>query len=278
MIIFDNKIHKFSYGTGNLVEPAQKALLLKLYDYIYPFGLPAFPDEWSWEATNKRGTLIKRIRKWLHQHNLSLTDKQMSELGSYIGNNTDHPKDYTFRFTTDDWKSGEFGDEGSCYWTCRKYCRPWIRKMGGGAVQFFEKDKGYARAWLLPCENNWILFNGYGLDTLVIARIIATYKGIDYKHVNFYNLDSYDGDLYINGNGRGYVLGSTEESTIDMNLKISDFLQKCKKCSTWSENEYCEDCYNSMPRCHCGNLVTLHNLCSICSPIGFDFNDNIFIY
>lgn len=206
--------------------------------------------------------MTKRIGKFYYQkHATKLTPDQLTTIGNLGSQHSTRDETYEFDFVGRiDWDAGDFGDEGSCYWSCHASAKDMILDNGGGAVRFFDPDthSGIARAWIVPRPNNCVLvFNGYGMETLPIARILAAHHDhAYYRRVSLCNNDESDGALWING-ATGYLIGPQEVvTTIDAIDFEWEELERftCEYCEcTIDENDhyhspdgddYCESCYS----------------------------------
>ena len=91
----------------------------------------------------------------------------------YTCKGDDYCIDYTTCF---DWTAGDYGDDGSCFTSrggCRRGALCIIRDNGGYAIRFYKGGEGSGRAWVVPYNDSWVLFNAYGIDLSVCAQIVA---------------------------------------------------------------------------------------------------------
>ena len=228
--------------------------------------LPPLPDNWVWEWLVRGkgeyvGTFPKRASKYYWQeHKLKCPTSFVQELGNRAKQHSSEHKAYTFDFVSQfNWGAGDFGDAHSCFWTDRKAARKTLAENEGLAIRFFEGDKGYARAWIMPIgDNRYVLFNGYGHagnPTLICARVMATWLGLGYKRIGLSNYGSTGGTMFINGQ-IGYVIGTAEQTgeidEYDLQLDCEDCIT-CENCEDdISEDDtyfapngetYCRDCF-----------------------------------
>ena len=211
------------------------------YGWIYHNNYPDLPDDWDWSWVISRGkfsgTLPKRISQYLFkEHQIKIEPKELAKLGTSLSAHT-KGDEYTFDFTKNfNWKSGDFGDGGSCFWGDRHRARDIIFDAGGCAIRFWEirpKPKphcearlcmdeyrqklavynegsmtGYGRSWIVPYSEGVILFNTYSykqndstpsVDSLKVARILSLYLGGSYKKIGLTANGRSEGTLYING-------------------------------------------------------------------------------
>ena len=261
--LFHQARHTIKVPGNGIAQPGIDAIKANLTGW----GLPHLPDDWcwSWRVSGKGeyvGALPKRIGKWYYQeHATKLTPGQLTVIGNLGSQHSTQDETYHFDFVDHiGWSAGAFGDEGSCYWSCHASAKDMIRDNGGGAVRFFNAgygQGGMARAWIVPREDGCLLvFNGYGMETLPIARIVASHFGhAYYRQVKLTNNGDSSGSLYING-GTGYLIGPqaivTTIDAIDLGWVDPDECS-CERCGDAIDeeehyhspdgNDYCESCY-----------------------------------
>ena len=240
------------------------------------------------------GTLSKRIAKFLWQtEKIKLSPSDLTQLGNMGAAHSEKQRTYYYDIVNHvNWERSDFGQPHECcFWGCHHSAKDMILENGGGAIRFFNYDyprsnnDGFARAWLAPFENCWIIFNGYGLTTLAIARILATHlKHSYYKRIKLLNHNSGDGELWINSGGQekkpsGYLIGPQwavlEYSSIDLRWKLA--LPQCIFCEERIEEPHriptgdtcCEECwYERFFYCtHCNNTTSREDCCEE-SPTG----------
>lgn len=225
---------------------------------------------WDWKVGGKGeyvGALPKRIGKFVWQaRGVKLTPEQLSELGNigslFSGQHCKHWFDVVDRVSGFHWGQTDFGQPADCcYWGCHASAKDMILDNGGGAIRFFRDDSyfrqlGFARAWLAPWHDCWIVFNGYGLETLAIARILAAHLGhAYYRRIQLTNQGAKEGELWIN-NG-AYLVGPQESvlkwESIDLEWEeLKKY--RCEHCDCRiaeddhyhnpEGNDLCETCYN----------------------------------
>lgn len=227
--------------------------------------LPMLPYSWEWVwSTNEgdyKGTFPRRYSNWLFKaHKVKTPDSFLSELGNLARRHTEDNPVYDFEFVARfDWEAGEFGDAGSCYWGVNEGALDVLYQNGALAIRFYEKDDGIGRAWLVQANSDLIiLFNGYGFhgnSTMIIARVVATWLGVDYKRISLSNNSYQSGLLWID-DGIGYAIGESE--VIDdigyYDLRWETFEARCYSCDRalnqdtmmigLNDESYCEYCYD----------------------------------
>ncbi|MHB8995769.1 MAG: hypothetical protein ACYC63_11000 [Armatimonadota bacterium] len=232
------------------------------------------PDFWQWKTT--RGTFPKRLAKWLKSHGLKPENDFLGTIGSMAGLSVTETDTYTFDFDDYlDWQAGDFGDEGSCFWSCNAAAREMLRRNGAFALRFYDDDGyGIARSWVAPYyDGSFVVFNGYnhnsggyrdfhaapshGLTTLAQARILSHILGGTYKKVELENRGQINGTLWINS-GCGYVVGSIDAVADTPKCVDLDYPElrttTCRDCGRAIEDDedtfsydgytYCERCYD----------------------------------
>lgn len=258
---------------SNIIDNLQK---------VYGFYSESWPDDWNWDLiVNGKGkyvgSLAKRIAKFVYnEFQTKLNNEQMGEIGSIIGQYSNNESNYYIDFVDEfNWEEGDFGDYGSCYWGCRFHAREILANEGCLAIRFYNKYteeqrekygcpeyEGMGRAWLMPKDKKFIVFNGYGLETLKITRILANFLNKSYKRIELKNQECDSGYIYIN-NGSGYIIGQeskiNEYISVDLNIEIN--IIKCKFCGDFKKkdeiinvegfNDCCQECY-TRNFCKCG--------------------------
>lgn len=211
--------------TTHIDLPQAEDIRRLVYD-AYHVWLPSPPDsdyDWNpngvdrldfWTWMTKRGTFPKRLAKYLKQnHEVVVSSDLLGQVGDIAGqvakSATVYHWDVNFAL---DWQDGDFGDGGSCYWGGRSAARDMMRGAGAFALRCFSDPddvwSGIARAWVYEVRRGvWVVWNGYGYSTLLMARLLALIVGGTYKRITLENEGTTDGTLWING-GAGYVVGS----------------------------------------------------------------------
>lgn len=296
--------------TPGVLLPGPKAIaditeLLKLWhsnqrqEQIWGYAYrDFFPESWDWswlpEGGKKviieddklsrpivlQGTLPKRIMKFYKDaYGANLPSDLISKIGNAIKLDDPSLKDAHWDITPSfDWKDGDFGDKGSCFWgSDRGRARNHIRDNGGFALRFYKdanrnNKNGFARAFIIPHRlkdgtETWLITNGYGLNTQNICRFFATETQHPYKLIDLTVDGTWSGTVYINAGGRGYILGpeekiakiskvnlqwNTHESNSSSYYSSSHDGTYCASCreevdpdvARYRDNEYwCDNCY-----------------------------------
>ena len=238
--------------------------------------LPPLPSDWAWRwiadhlynNVKYTGAFPRRVAKfyWVN-YGLKLPSALVSNIGNVARDHTMSETDVTFDFVTDiDWESGDFGDDGSCYWGSQTGSRLMV-EANGLAMRFFyapDSDHGIARAWLaaLPDRyhdvNYYVVFNGYGFGgdpTLRIAQILARFVEGEYRQVRIVNTD-----LSINGGYVGYAVGKPDQlpahhgavdfgwETISVSIcyNCGDVISEGDEYYAPDDETYCDYCFHEL--------------------------------
>ena len=236
------------------------------------------PYWWEWtskvpnnapkqECRKYVGSFPKRIGKYFHAiTGRKVSSEELGEIGSLVDQYSDPKRNnLVFDFTDDfSWKSGAFGDKGSCFWGDNAEAIPTMENAGVLAVRFYswyksEKcNKGFARAWFYPTfitrRRSFILFNGYGMQTCKIAYILSRHFKCDYRRISITNGGETSGLIYING-GIGYLLGQADiiSNVKKHELRIKTLYSECIECGRQINYEcgylvkdkyYCDTCFH----------------------------------
>lgn len=229
------------------------------------------------------GKIAKRIQRWAYrEYKCKFSPDQLERIGeisdTYKTFEGSSNKPVMFDFVDKiNWKAGEFGDKGSCFWGGRDAIKELFPFYGVKAVRFYTKSpnsddglQGFARAWVhndFPKKGYFIIFNAYGLILTQIASNLVSYLSrirkttYNYWEVNLVNNERISGTVYIN-NGIGIVIGPDtnefdRDQEFDMNLDASAFekvtCRRCKKTfykkdmvahSDWHSYFMCHECIN----------------------------------
>ncbi len=184
---------------------------------VYRMWARNLPEEWDWRWVVARGTycgtLPKRVSSWLYRrHNVKATSEAMSELGNLAARYVCRSNKLTFDFDNRlDWRAGDFGDNGSCYWGCYAGARHMLREHKAFAIRFYDQNlRGYARAWIVNQQSYLLMYNVYGMNgnAVQVQRLLSMFFNTSYSSgpVRFSNRGDESSTLYING-GQGWLVG-----------------------------------------------------------------------
>jgi hypothetical protein len=201
-----NKLHKITLDDKILVGPQWEDIRRRI-DRELGYNIDYMPEGNVWET--KRGLWPKRFKHWLYkEHGVRDVDpKLLSDIGGVMGKMSVNQTFYVDFVNEARWKAGSFGEKcSSCWWsTSYGRARLGLFEKGGIAMRFFSSPrqrsinkgtKGIGRAWLFPTGSDLFLFNSYGFEMSVSARVLASIMGQGWRYdtVPFYMEDA-----YING-------------------------------------------------------------------------------
>lgn len=261
---------------------------------------------WDWIAS--KGLWPKRVFKAVKKkYHVPIPTNLMGKLGDCASRHCDkEPQTVKFEFVTSiDWCAGDFGDRGSCFFNERIKAQDMLMDNGFWGIKFYHTELfhsyvvGLGRAWVKPVEmpigvsgseenktaKGFIVFNGYGLSTVEIARILAFHMGMTYKKISVKNNGNDDGTLYINS-GSGYIVTDygNEDYFDQWDFEIPEPQTKCHGCRGMFDSEdmepvedefYCQSCFDEMfyrcGRCNCtvrtrdaNTTVEDQHFCDVC--------------
>jgi hypothetical protein len=201
-----NKLHKITLDDKILVGPQWSAIQSRIYREMN-VDIEDMPERNVWET--KRGLWPKRFKTWVYKvfDIRDVDPKLLSDIGGVMGKMSVNQTFYVDFVNEAKWKAGAFGEKcSSCWWsTSYGRARLGLFEKGGIAMRFFSSPrqrsinkgtKGIGRAWLFPTGSDLFLFNSYGFEMSVSARVLASIMGQGWRYdtVPFYMEDA-----YING-------------------------------------------------------------------------------
>ena len=182
----------------------------------------------------ERGTFPKRVSNYMYKtYDIKLQSSIMRNIGNIAQQNSTEGKvifDFTRRIL---WNAGEFGDDGSCFWTDYGGSRIAMMRVGIGAVRIYDSsgEFGRGRAWFFPVFSDakqFVLFNAYGImQARLIANFLSQLFG-EYKyrqiHIGHTYLDTIHhsaGTYELYQNSDGYIIHN-KPSTARINFPVLD--------------------------------------------------------
>lgn len=188
----------------------------------------------------KEGKLAKRISKFYKtNYDIVLPDTVMTGIGNIVAHHS--PGGFIYDVTdTFDWRAGDFGDKGSCFWGNRSEAKHIIADAGGLALRFFnDNGTGNGRCWLMPKDDKWVAFNAYGPSLeLIGTRIGFIFPEAKVKRIDLENFGETGGTLYINNGGllvSNYEVGHMWDS-IDLEAGYND-RSTCDHCGEYYDDD-----------------------------------------
>jgi hypothetical protein len=201
-----NKLHKITLDDKILVGPQWDDIRRRINREV-GFDIEYMPEGNVWET--KRGLWPKRFKHWLYKEYgvRDVDPKLLSDIGGVMGKMSVNQTFYVDFVNEARWKAGAFGEKcSSCWWsTSYGRARLGLFEKGGIAMRFFSSPrqrsinkgtKGIGRAWLFPTGDDMFLFNSYGFEMSVSARVLASIMGQGWRYDT---VEFYMNDAYING-------------------------------------------------------------------------------
>lgn len=240
-----------------------------------PRYLWELPESFEWVWLTAQGAFPKRVARYYYQaQRVKLPDSVKAEVGNLARRYSESEVSYTFELVNRvDWRAGDFGDSGSCYWGSNSEARNILHDNAALAIRFYNGEQGIGRAWIATIEDSmYIVFNGYGFPnpTFTIARVFAAWRGLTFKGIGLTSNGTADGTLWIDG-GKGYAVGAPDQMADfagHYDLEWDDpYAYRCERCgdvlsevNAYSDPDgytYCADCYYELfADCgHCGETV-----------------------
>lgn len=152
-------------------------------DWILYYLNVKMPDDFSWKIKDHYGTpLYDRLVEYLepktsYERKTYIKYSLKKEIDTIVSmTRKDAIIDWTFSV---DWKSGSFGDSGSCYWpTSGGYVQSMLRNGVGAVRRYDSRKRGNARAWMAvdqPSYGYVTVYNRYGqgADCLYFAKLLS---------------------------------------------------------------------------------------------------------
>lgn len=214
--------------------------IIALRKGVSPLSMCSLLEDIEWQWKTSRGTLNKRIGKWLKDNEgIDIPEELSTAIGNIVRESLVKDQVYYFDFVKDfGWEAGAFGDDESCFYSNghfndRKHVLPNMQADARFfAIRFFKKYKqkvipvidggnkfysdeqnyyrGIGRMWL--CHDHFkrkgfndspifVAFNGYGLTTVQATSIFASFTGLSTDRIGLTNNKKPDGNLYNNEGG-----------------------------------------------------------------------------
>lgn len=183
------------------------------------------PLDFDFSATHKDGRLSTRIENLIYKtYNVKVSENDKAVLGNILKEMTelDRIKNYFVGVREVDWKNGDYGDSGSCYWSSHKQWKDkLVRNDGKGFVLHNKDNKNDGRIGRsfvvavkkgeLYCLFNWNTFQPSITPALVAKIFCATYNKRNRTDFTVSVINGIDSNnAYANGN-TGYLIGKADE-------------------------------------------------------------------
>lgn len=234
-------------------------------------------DEMGNEWSTRQGNWPKRFAKVIkHRRGQKLNSDFLSVVGKIARESCvmDTGRDLiiTRKF---DWEPGTYGDEESCFWGCREGAKIILQDNGGMALLIHgAEDEPLARAWCVPYEGNYVVFNCYTVDECPItivtfARALSDlFNFVYYRNIGLTCRGINCGPLWINHNdnaddwegGRAYIIGQQDVASME-SLDLDYDPLYCDNCESECDSEahldengnvlcgYCEEAHHHCVSC-----------------------------
>lgn len=236
-----NKLHKITLNDKLLVGPNFDRIRQRVMNEM-GIDILDMPDGNVWET--KRGLWPKRFKTWLYKtfdyREDNIDPKLLSDIGGIMGKMTVNHTFYVDFVNEARWKAGAFGEKcSSCWWsTSYGRARLGLFEHGGIAMRFFSSprqrsinkgQKGIGRAWIFPTGNDLFLFNSYGFEMAISARVLAAILGDGWRYDT---VQFYISDAYINHDHavRFSTSGFDPRERISLPSIQSDYVGYCHHC------------------------------------------------
>lgn len=213
---------------------------------------------WMFWIDPKKGSLAKRMKKALHKNGVKITCEIGNEVADFcnlIGKAYILPPviyDLVFLKDVPKWDAGDFSeDPDSCFWGCNKHHYERLKASDAQALRIYNENlEGKGRAWVLPHEEGWAIFNNYGPMTLdQMALLLQREKGCLNIPNTRVDVECPYNPIYVNGERAVLVGIKNPPKSIRLDIKT----KKCPKCGSPVDHEgiqkveidgveYCGEC------------------------------------
>lgn len=276
------QIKKASAISASALEEIKELLRVRLVQ-TEDLGVEQIPDkvlnglidEIGTEWTTKQGNWPKRFAKVIKQRRgQKLNSDFLSVVGKIARESCVEDTGRDLIITENfDWEPGTYGDTESCFWGCRAGAKLLLEDNGGMALLIHgSNDEPLARAWCVPYENSYIVFNCYAvrkcpITIVTFARALSDLFNLAYyRNIGLTCRGINCGPLWINHSdevsdwegGRAYIIGPQSVSTIEkVDLEYDPlYCDNCEdECDTDAYVEegkvLCQCCWESSNICYC---------------------------
>lgn len=240
-----NELQTLEVPQSELSDEGQTLILneIEYHNNIPPrLLLAGLPEDWTWEWKAAHGTyagtLSKRLQSFVFKKfQGKLSEETVTRIGNLASEHTLNANTFIFDFDQSlEWHAGDYGDEGSCFWSQKVWSLPMLHHFGAFALRLYapqtsplKPPQGMGRALVLPWSHLsekgravgdpdcLLVFNGYGqfsdkyrnaqgkrygtMQVLDYARLLAMFLGVSYERVTLTINGSTDDPIYINNGG-----------------------------------------------------------------------------
>lgn len=170
---------------GHLPSAGVAHIVKAVFDAYGVHYRDALAKDWdgSWQLVTKDGKLGKRLSNYMHKKNWpNNNEKAIMDAVAQACQEGATPRLEYMITPTLKWKSGDFGDGDSCFFTWNRKYRAALQRAGAGGVLIREvtedgQANGLARAFLVPFNGHLYMVNRYGGIPLALSNaVLDNYK------------------------------------------------------------------------------------------------------
>jgi hypothetical protein len=207
------------------------------------------PAPMDWSLGKGKPSIVKRISKLFYDMGgIKIPPSALTEIGNIASRESSSRDEYRMFFVRDfNSNADAFTHSSSCWWESYYQGRCLLKhyKSIGMLMDSGDTFEPSGRCWALGLDESlkpeladsesmdcpsYFVFNAYGEDCIVWARILAQLKGMTYKRID---IDDINGNVYINrseksGKSHGYIVSSQD---VISSLSSSMYIRWNKKCS-----------------------------------------------
>lgn len=210
------------------------------------------------EKVTKKGKFSKRLKVYTKEYCPELTP-YVPEICNQIGALSVYSSVHMEISEIADWDSGDFGDDGSCFWGSNEAARLTLNEHPDFfPIKLYRKSvyndrlTGYARCWSMYRDSfdGLIIFNAYSDDDKMKLTSFATllcerFGFTNRTEIELRNFGSTTGTLYLNS-GHGIALhngdcpldeGDTYDFRIDCDAYEDEYRVSCECCGEYGNAE-----------------------------------------
>jgi len=209
----------------------------------------------GYDWVNKSGKFPKRFSSMIYKMTgEKLSVEQLTEIGNLYDRCRYSNKNFYVRLTNNfDWRDGQYGKDGSCWWASYGSSRDTLHEYGGMACLFYPDEtsksdsSGIGRMWIYPQSDDVVAaFNYYGPEqsrhaAAVVARLLEQLTNEPWVFGS--RGVSSVGGMYVNGDSAFVIYRKNAGLTIDSEFCFH--FHEVSKGTYFECGETCENCGNS---------------------------------
>lgn len=105
------------------------------------------------DFVNRDGKYMKRVNRELREIGFINIKGHVNAMSQLVNKGIMTADPIEFAFTDKlNWCDGDYGDGGSCFWSCHSHNRDMLEAAGHGAILYYKGGEGVARAWAIKTE------------------------------------------------------------------------------------------------------------------------------